>query len=583
MVYKLTRRRRRKTKKNKQKRLRGGSIPDKCIFIRFIRSDGLGNRLFIYGVALVISKETGHKICIIESANSNPHSKTDYNNLYSDVHFVKEGDVKSRLDKAKELYRGEVFGELNKDEYMKDTSVDYLLQASCQNYTFVHKVLPDMRKMLIDNEFHKESYKPLKDKINQIHSAFMHVRRGDYIKEGWVLPDEYYCNGLKELEKNAGIKHIYVVSDDLAWCKEQKEKWASCAPTKTIEILEDLNELQTLYAMMLSKAGAVISNSTFSAWGGMLGPEENAHSVLIYPKQWIEMFTEIVGGNPLFFSDRWTGINSAKQKGGNSFIPKHKFSFISYGNDTFKQSKERIKKEAEAMGCFNGGIKIYGPEDLSEEFKKTNGEYLKAPRGAGYWLWRPFIMKDMLSKMNDNDILLFADAGCTLQTAGLPRLYDYTNMISPESGHSVLVMRLKDGASHGGKGAFLAKKWTIKEIFDYFGVPADGEIANTNQIMGGFQMYRKCPESLSVVEELLKIAMTHPSLFSDDYNYRNTMLNKYFKENRHDQALLSIIVQKDPFKKFCKIIDDEIEFAHATENSEKIKSSSPVLATKIRN
>jgi hypothetical protein len=235
------------------------------------------------------------------------------------------------------------------------------------------------------------------------------------------------------------------------------------------------------------------------------------------------------------------------------------------------------------MGCFNGEIKMYGPEDLSEEFKKATGEHLNAVRGGGYWLWRPFIIKDMLSKMNENDILLFADAGCTLQRAGLPRLHEYIDMISPESGHSVLVMRLKDGTAHGGKGAFLAKKWTTKQIFDYFHVPVDGDIANTNQIMGGFQMYRKCPKSLSVVEELLKVAMTNPKLFTDDYNEENKSINPNFKENRHDQAVFSIIVQKDPFKKTCKIIDDEIEFANGTDNSEKIKSSSPVIATKIRN
>jgi hypothetical protein len=166
MVYKTTRRRRRNTKKKSKKRLRGGNIPEKCVFIKFVRKDGLGNRLFIYSVARIVSKDTGHSICmIVEPENSNPHSKTDYNNLYSDVQFVKEDDVKSRLDKAFELYRMVVFADLSKNDYMVDTNRDFLIQSSCQNYPFVKEVLPDIRKMLTDNEFHKDPYKDLKTKI----------------------------------------------------------------------------------------------------------------------------------------------------------------------------------------------------------------------------------------------------------------------------------------------------------------------------------------------------------------------------------------------------------------------------------
>lgn len=35
--------------------------------------------------------------------------------------------------------------------------------------------------------------------------------------------------------------------------------------------------------------------------------------------------------------------------------------------------------------------------------------------GGGYWAWKPCIIKEILSKYDDNTIVCYADAGCTLK------------------------------------------------------------------------------------------------------------------------------------------------------------------------
>jgi len=74
-------------------------------------------------------------------------------------------------------------------------------------------------------------------------------------------------------------------------------------------------------------------------------------------------------------------------------------SFVSYGNEKFIQSRERIRKEAEQMGCFNGQIKVYTPEDLSEEFKTAVGDVLNEVRGGGYMTWKPYIIASILRRL----------------------------------------------------------------------------------------------------------------------------------------------------------------------------------------
>ena len=231
--------------------------------------------------------------------------------------------------------------------------------------------------------------------------------------------------------------------------------------------------------------------------------------------------------------------------------PGSTISFITYGNDKFKLAKERIKREAEEMGVFNGKIRIYTPEDLSPEFTKPLAETLKEYRGGGYWLWKPYIIKDMLQQLNQDDILLYVDCGCTLQPKGAQRIKEYAEMISKASGKSILGMELP----------FKESLWTSSAIFDHFGVTPEDERWNSNQILTGTHMYRKCKESLDFIDAWLDIAMNHPRLFTDDDNEESKRRFPGFMENRHDQSIFSILIKSPPHKGNAHVINEEIEFS----------------------
>ena len=61
----------------------------------------------------------------------------------------------------------------------------------------------------------------------------------------------------------------------------------------------------------------------------------------------------------------------------------NKIHFISYGNHIFNNSKKRLGDKAVNSGWFHT-ITIYGPENLSKEFKNEFDNILQKPRGAGY-------------------------------------------------------------------------------------------------------------------------------------------------------------------------------------------------------
>jgi hypothetical protein len=88
--------------------------------------------------------------------------------------------------------------------------------------------------------------------LNQIRGQFnnsvsIHVRRGDYLKFSKVyvqLPLSYYTKALSLLEKKAKIERIYVLSDDIKWCKQNFKD-------DRIDFVEGFPDFIDLYIMSL--------------------------------------------------------------------------------------------------------------------------------------------------------------------------------------------------------------------------------------------------------------------------------------------------------------------------------------------
>ena len=63
---------------------------------------------------------------------------------------------------------------------------------------------------------------------------------------------------------------------------------------------------------------------------------------------------------------------------------------INYANITHYNSQ----KGNSQSGLSNGGfdeVFSYNYSDIDDEFKEKNKHILEQPRGAGFWLWKPYI------------------------------------------------------------------------------------------------------------------------------------------------------------------------------------------------
>ena len=307
MAKQRSRRKNVRRRTRRRKLHRGGE--EKCLYVTFPPTSGLGNVLFVYAAALGVKQKINIPLCFLPYTNN--HSTTDYREV-----LLKQGKpVEISMDDPRIKESKRLLGELHNDpetavhrfwEYKpeeEDKSKNLIMGDSYyQNYAAIKSVIPTIRSDFAD--VCDKRYRGFKESIKPS-SAFLHVRRGDFGNK--ALGADYYKKGLSILDGKSEIESIYILSDDLDWCKSQgfessKIKWFDNPE-------EAKDEIKTMYLMSLCKAGACISGSTFSTWGAILGPDENEKSTIVIPSKWFAGFhVADIEASDFQFPSRWQVI-----------------------------------------------------------------------------------------------------------------------------------------------------------------------------------------------------------------------------------------------------------------------------------
>jgi len=227
--------------------------------------------------------------------------------------------------------------------------------------------------------------------------------------------------------------------------------------------------------------------------------------------------------------------------------------FITYGDDKFAKAKNRITNEAKSFGEFST-ITAYSPENLSMDFKVQFSDILTQKRGGGYWIWKIDIIRQSLLKINTNDFLVYMDAGCTVNLHGKNKYAEYMQLFE-HTDHGILSFQMD---------MYPERNWTTKKIFDYFDVDLESNIATTGQYCAGIIIFKKNNHSKLFIDEFTKCINFDSQLITDKYN--DKIANRFLKENRHDQSIMSLIRKKIG----SIVIPDETQLKPFGSNKSKI-------------
>ena len=130
-----------------------------------------------------------------------------------------------------------------------------------------------------------------------------------------------------------------------------------------------------------------------------------------------------------------------------------KIYFLTYGDQKFYISKKHLISLAKKSELFDEFLSL-GPKDLNTQFKKRYKKILQNSRGGGFWIWKHHIINNLLQEINENDIIVYCDAGASINTSkrAKNRFYEYITMLK-DSEFSNLRMECEEG--------FIEKQYTL--------------------------------------------------------------------------------------------------------------------------
>jgi len=203
---------------------------------------------------------------------------------------------------------------------------------------------------------------------------------------------------------------------------------------------------------------------------------------------------------------------------------------ISFATPDFYASQERLNNSARK---YVDEIISYNKDWLmKKEFYKKNKKILDQKRGAGYWLWKPYIVLETLKKMKEGDVLFYIDSG--IEVVG-----DITELIP------ALVKEKKDIFLFKNDEIVLNKTYTKRDCFILMGCDSK-KYYEADQVIAGFNIYIKSKKSIKFVEEWIKYGEDERAI-TDINNTLGKPNIEGFVEHRWDQSILSILAKRENF------------------------------------
>lgn len=144
-----------------------------------------------------------------------------------------------------------------------------------------------------------------KEQITETTSVAVHVRRGDYVDQGWALPTAYYRRSVRRLQ---GEKDpcLFFFSDDIGWVRENIGRIVPQGTSlENVRFVDCNGPREPCEDLRLMKAcdHNIIANSTLSWWGAWLNQNEN--KTVLTPAYWIRNRVERLDVVP----NRWETVD----------------------------------------------------------------------------------------------------------------------------------------------------------------------------------------------------------------------------------------------------------------------------------
>lgn len=230
------------------------------------------------------------------------------------------------------------------------------------------------------------------------------------------------------------------------------------------------------------------------------------------------------------------------------------------GSQDYYDAVNRLTNQIKELNLFN---QIYGftDEDLKKdiEFWNKHGDFIENnKKGYGYWLWKPYIIKKTLEKLNENDILVYLDVGCEINIKQKNKFINFIKLLDKKN---IL----------GSSCASNDIKYTKKDILNYFNfdINKDKKLLEKKHMQACILFIKKNDLIINFINEWYDICSNNYNFLDDSESIDNNY--PQFVENRHDQSIFNMLVKK------YNLLDYSLDPVNFSQSS-KMAKKYPIIA-----
>ena len=203
--------------------------------------------------------------------------------------------------------------------------------------------------------------------------------------------------------------------------------------------------------------------------------------------------------------------------------------FLVYHDGSHKQYLINLIKSVEKYGR-EFKVIIFKKSNIDNNFVEANKSILDCQRGGGYWLWKPYIINEVLKTVNQNDIIFYLDSKYQF-------IKKFTKLYSDfMKNNDIMVWKNKPN-----EGGYYMKNWCKMDVITKYGMYNKVFNENAEDCWAGAIIVKKNENSSRIIQEWLDMCCNYHDISDSPSENINSSM---FEEHRHDQSMLSIVLHK---------------------------------------
>lgn len=197
-------------------------------------------------------------------------------------------------------------------------------------------------------------------------------------------------------------------------------------------------------------------------------------------------------------------------------------------SEDYHEAVNRLRRQGLEFGIFNE-IFAYTEEDLKidSSFWNLHSNFiLNNKRGYGYWIWKPYLIRKTLERLNNGDLLLYLDCGCEINCNGREKFNELIEKVN-----SKLIIGTETWSNDC--------TFTKSDLSNFYKL--DVKTLKIKHMQAGVLLMKKTPKIMEAINEWYLLCNNYH--FIDDSPSR---IKNYpgFVEHRHDQSCFNMVMKK---------------------------------------